>query len=303
MFDAIRFCEDFSHPVGKASDPWVQVECPWCGSASSKGGDKLYGGINTVSEVYSCWRCGSKPLLAFIWQVAKQPAEALAWEYRHGDTSRQSSRIHAATLALPTCTPMVGVHRNYLWGRGFDPDHLAMLYGLKGTGPVCPFATKSQDTPIDLAWRIVIPMRDSYGATVSWQARDITGRSKLRYVGCPDVDSITSYKTMLYGAEMVRGDTVGVVEGVVDQWRMGPGFVATLGIGVTPEQIKHLAGFKRVVMCFDSEPVAQASATKIAANLAAIGVRCDIVDLELGERDPGDLAPDEAEYYRKELGV
>lgn len=303
MFDALRFAQDHRLAASHGSDPWIQVACPWCGSQSSKGGEKLYGGINTVTEAFNCWRCGSHSLISLMWAVGVKDPKATIWEYRHGFTDGATGgRSHAQELALPECGPMVWAHRNYLRGRGFDPDELAMLYGLKGTGQGCLFATKSRPEPINLAWRILIPMRNEKGYTVSWQARDITGRSKLRYIGCPDVDALASYKTMLYGAEFARRDVVGVVEGVVDMWRMGPGFVATLGTGVTPEQVKQLAQWGRVVVCFDSEPQAQRHAREIAGNLASLGVRCDIVDLELGSRDPGDLTPQEAGEMRRELG-
>ena len=301
MFDALRFCHDHGLDTGKASEPWIAVECPWCGNTSSKGKDKLYGGINIVSEVFSCWRCGGKHINAYIRKATGKDPETIIWDYRSG-VSTDSARVHATTVLMPDCSEMVGVHRNYLRSRGFDPDQLQSLYGLKGTGPICQYPTKSKDIPIDLSWRIVIPMRDARGQTVSWQARDITNRSSLRYIGCPDSDSITSYKTMLYGEEMARRDIVGVVEGVVDQWRMGSGFVATLGIGVTPEQIKRLSAWKRVVICFDSELQAQAKAHEIAGNLGSLGIHVDIVDLELGDRDAGDLSAVEAVEIRKELG-
>lgn len=304
MFDVISFCLAHNLRFSPASEPWVAVSCPWCGDESSKGGNKLYGAINTVSEVYTCFRCGGKHINAYIRKVAPKgtDVEQEAWKWRHGAKPDQSNaRAHASALKMPISGAFTAFHSKYVSKRGFDPEKLIHTYGLAATGPGVAFKSANGKT-FDLSWRIVIPMRDSRGNTVSWQARAISKEASLRYVGCPDEDSIASYKDLLYGSDMARRDVVGVVEGVVDQWRMGPGWVATLGTGVTPKQIKALSQWKRVVVCFDSEPLAQRHAMEIAANLAAIGVRCDVVDLELGDKDPGDLTEQEAREIGWELG-
>ena len=111
------------------------------------------------------------------------------------------------------------------------------------------------------------------------------------------------HKHLLYGARHARQDLVVVVEGVVDQWKMGRGSVATFGTTLTVHQVRELAKHRRILFCFDSEPEAQAKATKYARELAALGREAEVVDLELGNRDPGDLDSSEIGAIRRELGL
>ena len=94
-----------------------------------------------------------------------------------------------------------------------------------------------------------------------------------------------------------------VVEGVLDQWKLGRGSVATFGTSLTIHQIRLLGGYRRVLFCFDSEDTAQAKAARWAREVAALGVSVEVVDLELGARDCGDLSDSEAAAVRRELGL
>lgn len=303
MFDIIGFCTHYDLEYAPG-DPWVKVSCPWCGNESSKGGEKLYGAVNAVSEGFTCFRCGGKHLFAYLRKVLPNglEPETEVWNWRHGDLSNLSGKAsHSAKLNLPTSSELSQHHKNYLISRKFDPEYLVNQYGISGTGIGTHFRA-SNGKSIDVSWRILIPVLDAGKRAISWQARAISKNAELRYIGCPDCDSIQSYKDSLYGIHLTRNDVLGIVEGVFDQWRMGPGWVSTMGIGVSQQQIKAMAQWKRVVVCFDSEPQAQKIAHEIGANLASIGVRCDIVDLELCERDAGDLSESEARDINKELG-
>lgn len=302
MFDIVGFCHAYNLEY-LPGDPWVKVSCPWCGNQSSKGGEKLYGAVNAVSEGFTCFRCGGKHIFAYLRKVLPKgiEPESEIWNWRHGETEGTGKPVHANKLNMPVSQELGNHHRNYLKSRKFDPDHLVNLYGISGLGMGSTFKD-AKGNSIDLSWRVLIPVKDAKNRTISWQARSIRKDASLRYIGCPDSDSIQSYKESLYGINLARKDIVGVVEGVFDQWRMGPGWVATMGIGITPQQIKQLSEWKRVVICFDSESLAQKAAHRMGADLASLGIRCDIVDLELGERDAGDLSEKEALEINKELG-
>jgi hypothetical protein len=201
--------------------------------------------------------------------------------------------------------PLTIAHRTYLAKRGFDPDELVTKYGIRGTGPSYWYRSHidTDAEPISLSWRIIIPIHDHNGRLVTWQSRSIEANPKLRYIGCPDTDSIQSYKTLLYGAHLTGVESVGVVEGIFDQWRMGDGWVTCFGTGVTPDQVKALSAWERVSLVFDCETQAQSAARAIGAQLDGLGVRASIVDLEIGTRDCADLSPEEVRLVRDTLNI
>ncbi len=82
------------------------------------------------------------------------------------------------------------------------------------------------------------------GSIVSWQARDITGKSNLKYIS-PPKDSVL--KRTFYGIDFVqKGSTVIIVESIFDAWRLGKGVgIACFGTSWTEAQVwrivqKHL---------------------------------------------------------------
>ena len=300
MFDAARFCDDHGYRWEPASDPWIAVECPWCGNASSKGGDKLYGGINTDSEVYNCWRCGPRKLSSYLWQLLGPKSKDLIWEYS-GASTYVDNRHKVKEVTLPG-EALLPIHRNYLAKRGFDPDFLVEKYGIQGTGPYVTYKVNAPD-PINLSNRLIIPIFDTIGRLVTWQSRDVTNKARIRYIGCPDLDSLMSYKQLLYGSHTAQSSAVGVVEGLFDQWRMGDGWVTCFGTGITPEQIKALSAWERVAVVFDGEALAQKQARALAAQLEGLGCLASSVDLEIGERDCADLSVEEVRLVRDVLKI
>jgi DNA primase len=171
-----------------------------------------------------------------------------------------------------------------------------MLYGIKGTGP------GERAWEQDWALRIVIPLHNAGGHVIGAQGRDITGKHKLRYVGSPLEHSAGDYKRTLYGAHLATGDKVCLVEGVFDAWKGGPGFVASYGTAMTPEQIAQLKRWDTIYVLFDSEPTAQRKAKEYASLLASLGKRAFVVDLDKDGLDLGDLSIQEARELRLELG-
>lgn len=182
-------------------------------------------------------------------------------------------------------------HRDYLIGRNFDPDLLERIYGLKGTGPLG-----------DYKFRIIAPVILD-GKMVSYQGRDVTGKSDLRYKACPLDLEVIHHKHTLYGVDLVKGGSVVVVEGITDVWRLGPGAVATFGTGFTKQQANMIMQkFKRVYLLFDPEPKAQQVAEELSWVLSNVGVESYIIDLGSGT-DPGDMKQDDADNLMKELGL
>lgn len=265
------------------------------------------GGFNPAGY-YHCWICGGHDLNLTLGKILGQsPRDIETLRERYAGTHLGGFEAAPTSLVQkvePPGEPLSKAHRAYLERRGFDPDWLIHEYGLLGCGENTwwkPAGVKGKASCF--SHRLIIPVKDQHGRLVSFQGRDITGTDSLRYKA-PKLEWVPQdYKKLLYGHDRARTDLVVVVEGVVDQWRMGRGSVCTFGTAVTDAQIRLLKTFRQVLWCFDSEPEAQSKAHKAAGLLASCGVSSEVVDLELGDRDPGDLTEREAAELRAELGL
>lgn len=288
MFDVERFFRDYRISYKRDSEKFFAIRCAFCGDSSQHMGWSVDGYVN-------CWKCGGHSLLYSIQKllnVSRKSAEEIQHEYdgisRH---LKATGKIRAKSLKLPG-TALGKYHRRYLKKRGFDPDTMIKKYGLLGTGP------NEEWEGMDYELRIIIPIRDISGKIVSFQGRDITGRTKLRYKGCPKEKSVVYYKDILYNAENATPHAVGVLEGVTDVWRMGNGFVATFGTSITDSQVRELSRYERVIFMFDPEREAQERARKAAVRISSLGRTVELVELKAG-RDPGELDEEEAHRIRK----
>lgn len=298
-WDAVRFLRDYRIPhflEGKNVRPGcVSVRCPVCTDHSN------HGNFNPATGGYFCWRCGGHSTTRIISRLIGVPfaeADRVFHEYDQlsasRDTLNKRKRGGAGAIELPG-EDLGPNHRAYLAGRGFDPDFLVSTYGIRGTGPACRWQGS------DFRLRVIIPIHDEHGRLVNFQGRDITNRQELRYKGPPVELVVKHHKELVYGAHLVTGRRVVVVEGVFDAWRMGPGFVATFGTSLTPAQVATLANWDEIFFMFDPEPEAQARAREYGGQLAALGRKIEIIRADYGGRDPGDLTAKEAEEIRKDL--
>jgi DNA primase len=177
----------------------------------------------------------------------------------------------------------------YLTGRKFDAEMLERVWGLQGTGPIGDYRN-----------RIILPIYLD-GVPVSYQGRDFTGTSKIPYKACPMEQEVIHHKHILYGVDLVPGDTAVLVEGAADAWRLGPGALATFGTGFTLPQLNLFCRrFKRAFILFDPEEAAQQRADMAGALLAARRIPTEILCLT-GEGDPGDLKQDDANHLMRGL--
>jgi DNA primase len=149
-------------------------------------------------------------------------------------------------------------------------------------------------------FRIIIPILQR-GKLASFQGRDYTGRSDLRYKTCEKEKEVVCHKHLLYNADAIPGEDVVVVEGVTDVWRLGPGSVATFGTGFTQEQVMILAGYRRVFLLYDGEEAATRRADKLAHAISGLGAEVELVTLDGG--DPAEMSQDDADYMMLELGL
>lgn len=308
-WDAVRFCRDFSIPFvspgmsqsGKVSQGWIGLQCP--NPTCERNTLPDYGGFNIPGGYYACWNCGGHSLLQVIrWllKIGNYEAQQLIWDYS-GTSSVLASlntnkkQAKAKKIELPG-EDLNKYHKIYLRERGFDPNYLIKKYNLQGVGG-------NPKGLLDKGYRnrVIIPIYDRNGRLVSYQGRDITGEARIRYKGCTIEDSVLNYKHTLYGWPGAVDGKAAFVEGVIDQWAMGDGFLATFGTAVTEQQIREMSYFERSFFLFDPEKNAQELAQKHAYKLASIGRKVEVIEMDEGF-DPGELPEDDIKYIRRELG-
>ena len=280
-------------------DGWVNTPCPFC-----EGNSGYHLGYCIDTNHYVCWRCGFHPVLptiACLLNLSTNKAFSILSWYNipvEGQHKLKQAKTGIKRHIIPTgCTPLTERHKKYLEGRGFDPEYLEQKYKLLSTGPV------SLLDHIDYRHRILIPYIWN-GVQVSFDARDVTGKSISKYMACPAEREIISHKNILYGKDFRSNDkfrTGIIVEGTTDTWRLGTNSFAVSGIKYTQGQVRLISKlFKRVFIVFDGgETQAQEQARLLAGELSFRGIETKVIDLLNG--DPASMSQGEANYFVKQL--
>ena len=270
------------HHVGKG---WVGIDCPKC----SPGWGTYRLGFETSTGRTHCWFCGALDGVAIIAELCgislRESADALRkTDYQvDGHTERVAGK-----LQLPPAGPLLEAHISYLRGRRFDPNEIIRLWNIKGIG----MASR-------LAWRILIPICDKHGRTVSWTTRAVGRSVELRYISATPEEESFPHKELLYGAHHAR-NSIAVVEGPISAWGVGPGGVATCGIGWTEAQLIEMTKYPVRIVCLDSTPDAQRRAAQLCRELSAFPGVTENVCLESG-KDPAEADRQEVDELRKLL--
>lgn len=239
-----------------AREGWVQTDCPWC----SPNTGKFRMGFHLDGLTANCWACGNHRVWETVAALAGEPVGKLAGRLKTLETRPYLEREHLGKLHLPKqIGPLLKPHLRYLRERGFSPKQLTKLWKVQGI----------DHRGGNLAWRLFIPIIHQ-GETVSWTTRSIACRlnedTAIRYITAKVEESAIPRTKLLYGEDYVRWSVI-VCEGPTDVWAIGPGAVATLGTGVSQEQIAKLIKYPQRTICFDSEPAAQARARKLVDQL------------------------------------
>lgn len=271
---------------GKVRNGWVGVRCPQCQRWP-------YLGIRLNRPYGNCWMCGRLPLYQTLMDLTGAPYQEIRNALgvgQEGSWLAPGPTITKKEVKYPPGlrSTLLGPHRQYLEGRGFDPDLLEKVWGLRGI----------DETGGRMAWRVFIPVCDEGGREVSWTTRRITD-TEPRYVSARDSESVIPIEHCLYGVQHVRGGLV-LVEGPTDAWRVGPGAVALLGLRTSPTQLRLLAGVPVRAIAFDNEPQARLRARQLLRDLAPLAGRTACVTLESAS-DPGGASPEEISLLRKEF--
>lgn len=264
---------------------WVNIDCPDCTPNSRRW--RL--GFNLRHRYFSCWACGYREPTGTIAAVAGI-SRAQAREILEGmpsDRTRYEGPVRGKLVIPPGVTDLLPCHRDYLWGRGFDPDALVALWGLRGIGMA-----------VRLAWRVWIPYHHN-GEVVSWLTRGITDHARHRSAEASE--EVLDHKTLLYGADHAR-HAVAIVEGATDTWAIGPGAVGLCGIGYKREQVVRLAEYPIRVVCFNTERSAQNRAKKLCRELSVFpGETHNLTFTFKDAAETMTKKPEELDYVRKEF--
>ncbi len=299
MADIQRLLTDHNIPFTTegphSTQGWVNVHCPFC-----TGSRNFHLGIHEDGRGAHCWRCGPHSALSALSAVLEMPASEvrkLLEKYQIGITRKRREEAKVAIFPMKFPKPnsaLTPLYKQYLEGRGFDPDELEKEWGVFQTGPVS-FLDK-----ISYSHRILIPIKWD-GEIVSFQARDITGKSDRKYLACPKRREKIHHKDILYGKQesWLKSRGIIVVEGVTDVWRLGRFSAATFGIEFKMEQVLRLAGLHETFhIVFDDEPQAQKQAKKLATKLKTLGKTANVHKIQ---GDPGSMKPDDARHLVRSL--
>lgn len=295
----VQFCFDYRVQIASERDKhyrpdWVNIRCPFC-----VGHDGFHLGFNRQSNFFTCWRCGHKSVSRVLSrlsglsasQIMKEAEKKYGWK-RDPISSLISDRKEKPKkpFFMPTGSKkkLSRHHLKYLERRNFDVDELQDLWKIEGTGPVG-------------AWkhRIVIPIYFQH-RLISWTCRWVGSDGPPKYIACPVDVEIYPHKHMLYGWDYVHSDSIVVVEGPTDVWRLGPGAVATFGIEWSLFQLELLSTFDCVFFAYDREPTAEKKARQALEYLSLMGVPVTKMIL-LDREDPGDLKESEADQIMAEV--
>ena len=316
--DLEELLDDYGVPyitTGKnTSKNYVNVSC------TDSGGDCDYDsnytmGIHRNMKTSWCWYCSrSFPVLNTkeregiatklgipqeIWKVvmlSQDEDEYFIPEIIHEEIQEETPDVEVPGDDL------LPVHRDYLKGRGLDPDWLIKEYGVKGT-IYYPDDYKK-------GFRIFFPIRHK-NKIVSYVGRSYLDSPMNKYMCCDKLDELYFHKHLLFNQDRVTGRKGIVVEGPTDVLNLVQSsgnfnIVATYGTSYKDEQLQELRRlFDEIFIMYDPEDKAQEKAMKIKSYMESYGKKATIIKLKLGTNmDPGKLPAKTARFLVENyLGV
>lgn len=263
-----------------ATRGWIQTDCPQCSPDS--GWFRL--GISTSGRSANCWVCGPIKVFSCIKSLTGAPSDQIIALLK-GARPSVSDTIPRGILTIPKSVgDLTKAHKAYLRRRGFDPAQLIDEWDIQGIS-----ISKK------LGWRIFIPVT-LRGKVVSWTTRSISDKSELRYISAKPEEESVALKSLLYGQDKAKNSIV-VVEGPFDVWRIGPGAVCTFGISYSKSQLMRIASYPMRTIIFDKDKSGRRAARRLCRELAEFeGVTNNV---ELDSKDPGSACDGEIAEIRR----
>ena len=270
---------------------WIQFDCPFCG----KDSQRWHMGYNISGGFVNCWKCGShslgltlKALINLPWRKIHELINSLGQDTRRVfEEPIQSSK---KVLVLPKNIQDISLsysHKKYLLNRRFNWKELVDLWNIRCIG-----------ISGELSWRLFIPIIYK-GQIVSWDTRAIGKDIQKRYIGAHNEQELIPRKHLLYGSDYAR-NTIIVVEGYPDVWRIGPGAVAVMGINYSQKQVLAISKYPKRYVLFDAEKHAQKQTDKLCCELAVFPGETINLELEKAS-DPAEASDEVINGLRKLL--
>jgi len=286
----------YSDEGPNCSPGWVNVDCPWCGDSAK------HLGFSLETNVGHCWRCGGKSIAKFVQEI-----EHCSWSEALAIMEEFQNYSKPGLLEKEGFIPP----KDLIWPKGFtslkDPrvtvkivDDFLLKRGLD------PITTKINHNLYyggflgDYRFRIILPVYIRR-KLVTFMTRDVTGKAETPYISQPPREAVIPCKHTLYGYDDVApGGPVVLVEGPIDQWKLGRGSLATWGTGWTMEQVALLRSLhpSKVYILYDSEEIAQDAAKQLSKAIWFCSTEVLYLD---DKKDPGELTPEEGQEVMKEL--
>lgn len=253
---------------------WVNVDCPWC----SKDSQHFRLGYNSNYGTMHCWACGTHSLLDYLLEVTGERFGKCKDIISELDHRVVKSKAIKGKLKLPSgIITLQKIHKKYLRRRGYDPKQISSLWNIKGFGPHPRFS-----------WRLFIPIYYK-GEVVSFTTRSLSNKG-VRYLSAKKEEEAKPHRELLYGEDWVRHGII-ICEGPMDVWKIGPGAVATFGMGFRRAQVEKMSKYSIRVICYDSLPDAQAKAEQLGELLEPFPGKTLIAKLKA--KDPGEAQESE----------
>lgn len=308
---------DYKLTHGSRGEQINMHECPFCGGSEWK----VY--LNRETGLGNCFH-GSCQETFNIYKLANQAAgggkgsgfaylEALADEigWRPKRARVELEVDEDVEWDLPTCLDLPtksGDNLRYLTKRGVSSE-ATKRFNLKYCQDGWFKYTKVDGEPgfMNFKDRVIIPVYDLDGTMVTFQGRDITGKSDRKYMFPPGLPGTSAF---LYNGHRCLGkETVIMNEGAMDVIRTEVnletskfreyGVIGSFGIHLSTgrdgkDQLAQFLtmkrrGLKAVIIMWDGEKGAFEKALKAAKSLTKIGLRVK-VGLTPKGKDPGELS-------------
>lgn len=286
VMEFTQFCEKFRieyRTTGKHTRAgWVQIDCPNCGRESKK----FHLGFNLKYRTLNCWRCGKKQLGPTLAAVANVPVSKIS-EYlsRFPRVEFDQVELQGNFVCPKGVKPMLDSHKKYLLKRNYNWRRIEKIWNVMGIGIAPP-----------LSHRLWIPVEYA-GKKRSWTTRSISDSPDvIRYISASPIQEMISHKKLLYG-EDYAGNSIVVVEGPLDVWRIGPGAVGTFGTRPTAAQIARIAKYPVRYICFDHG--AERHSQLLCETLSAFPGETH--EIRLDAEDPGTASKKELRQIRSLL--
>lgn len=270
---------------------WINIPCPFC---TGNPGNHLGYSIN--KNFFKCWRCGHKKVpkvLQKILGVSYPESLRIIKEYK-GTTKQQSAKINVKKVKFKFPDDTTSLIKNivavdYLKSRGFSKID---IFWLQKKFDLLATSNDSCLDDLDLSYRIVAPIIHD-AEIVSFQTRDYTGTSKLKYITCPAKFEIKEHKTVLYNAPNPKKFPVVVLcEGIFDVWKVSlAGFPSTCFFGVEfkQEQFNLLKNYRKIIIFLDPDQAGKRATKKLKRKLIFSGK--DVIEIpNQYNKDPGDMS-------------